>query len=409
MSAFGDNFGRMTTPPEPLIEVWLGSLRLADNTIRSYRSALMALHEWAMLQEKRLVDVDEDDLNRYGLHVGQLGLSDATCHTRFGVVRLFYKWLFEGGRITRNPAARFRTGSAPKSVLTDVLAAADLRSLIGAATDDMERSILYLMLLNGLNASDISKLNISDLVQAEDGYHLRLPHGRSTPLPDILAEPLLRAVGEQKRGPLLRNRWGNRLTHNNVRHITQKIAKDANLGVDVVPQILLASMRDLLIHEPISFVSVLQALGAGANTNLKERVKIAPPAPQHVAFRLALLLRADATSTAAYLDYADTLSAHHALPAAARVTLAAAAFERHLRELAIRRCSVPADIPKTTLGFLAGRLKDDGMLSEAEFRICGTIATTRDWAAHGWFEKVTDTLADQAMANMRRIVCAHPL
>lgn len=394
---------------DPLIEVWLGSLAPRTvNTVKTYRTGITAFYVWLSEQDKRLVDVFGDDLNRYGLHVSQQKYTASTEQARFGAVRNFYKWMHDGGRIDHNPAHKFRTGTAPKMVLTNVLSLSDLRSLVLAVTGDRDRTILYLMLLCGLNAEAISRLDLSDLMQTANGFQIRLPGGRSTPLPDILAEPLVRATAGRRRGPLVLNERGHRLTHMNVRRLTAKWAKAANLGVDVVPQMLLASIRDLLVHEPVPLVAILQALGSGAKTNLAERCKIAPTATQHVSFRLALLLRPDATSAAAYFDHADALSSQHGVPTAARVILAASTFERHLRELAIARTVVPPSIRKTTLGFLSGALRDAGVLSEAEFKVCGVIATTRDWAAHGWYEKVNEASADQAVRDMRRLVAEHP-
>lgn len=399
----------MTSNVDPLVEIWLGSLRLSNNTVRTYAGGIGELARWAAPQGLPLAQVDEDDLHRYSLYAHQQGWSGTTVESRFGAVRNFYKWLFQTRRISVNPAANFRSRYGAKNTLTDVLGLKDLRTLLGAVKEARERSVLLLMLLYGLTADELGRLNVADFVRDDDGYRLRLPGGDTAPVPDLLAAELVAEIGDRKRGPLLFNRRGRRLTPTNVRLLAKEWAAAANLGVDVSPQIILASMRDVVINEPISMVSILQALGFGAVTNLKERAKLAAPSAQHLAVRMASLVRPDADSTAAYFDYADSLSTHHALPRAAGVALAGAAFERHLRELAIKAGAIPADIDKTTLGFLSGRLKDEGVLSEAEFKVCGTIGTTRDFAAHGWFEKVTDERADQAARDIRRIVADHPV
>lgn len=182
-------------------------------------------------------------------------------------------------------------------------------------------------------------------------------------------------------------------------------AIDARVNMNL----LQASMRDVLINEPISTVAVLQGTSFGIYNALAHRAQHAPPVPQHIAYRMALLLRPDADSTSALLDHADSLSAHHGLPPAARVAVAGAAFERHLRALAMATGAVPKDIRKTQIGFLSGQLLQAGVFTQADFRTCGVIADGRDLAAHGWFEDVTDAKADRIVADMRRIVGAHPL
>jgi site-specific recombinase XerD len=393
---------------DPLIDTWLGGLGLSTHTIRTYRTGLADFARWATDQDLPLDEVQDGDLNRYRLHVQQQRLSHSTVDSRTGAVRNFYRWMHADGRITHNPAAKFLNQYQPKNTLTDVLKLPDLRALVEAATGAKERAVLLLMLLNGLSTHDIIQLNVSDLI-TDDGYRLRLAAGGYTPLPDLLVTPILDITGERKRGPLLLNEWNNRMSNHNVRRLVSNCSTRAKLGVDVSPQILTASMRDILINGPVPMTAILQSLGFGATTNLRQRVKLAPTAPQHVAFRMALLLRPDSTTTVAYFDHADGLSAHHGLPPAARVAFAGAAFELHLRLLAVREGVVPENIEKTTLGFLASRLRDDGPFSEAEFKICGIIGTTRDWAAHGWFDKVTDERANQAMIYMRQLVDNHPI
>lgn len=393
---------------DPLMEEWLVAGRLRPQSQRAYRGHLASFAAWAQERGISLLGVQEHDLAQYSLDLRQRGLTGATVDAMFTPIRGFYKWLVLVGHLERNPATRterFRTRGGKRDALT----LQELRALVAAATDPTDRAVVLLTIVNGLGGDEIAGLTVADLCETGGDYHLKLPGDRTTPLPQLVHVPLLRAVGYRKRGPLLLNEWNNPLTNANIRRITRRAARNARISIPVSQVTLTASMRSVLVNEPISLAAVLQGIGFGTYTNLANRARNAPKAPQHIAHRMALLLRPDADSTDALLAHADSLSAHHGLPPAARVMVAGAAFERHLRELAVACGGIEPDHDKTSIMQLAGRLVAKRTIPERDNAACVPIAAARDWAAHGWFDMVTDDLADRVVAEMRRIVTDHPL
>jgi site-specific recombinase XerD len=394
---------------DPVIEAWLGGLRLADKTISTYRQHIGVFQEWLNSVDIPIHEVTEDDLARYSGWLYTTGVSVATMTLRFTSVRVLYAWLYKTRRIDRDPAVDFFPRTRHKHIRRDVLSLRDLRRLLSKATDPTSRAVLLLIMVNALGPDEILTIKITD-VTTTDGLHtLRLHDGRHVPLPDLVAGPVFDVIGDRQRGQLLLNKWGSPMTAPNMRLLLRKAATEARLGVPLNFKLLIASVRVIAMTEQVSTVSLMQAFGFGTYRNLVDVARHLPEAPQHLAYRLATLLRPDADSTAALLDQADALAAHHGLPQSARVMVAGAAFERHLRLLAIRDKALPPDTERTQIGSLTGILIGAKVIKKTDEKICVHVGTVRDWAAHGWFEKVTEDVANTFMADLRRLVAAYPL
>jgi integrase/recombinase XerD len=89
-----------------------------------------------------------------------------------------------------------------------------------------------LLLLNGLRVSEVCGIDIDDLAE-ERWHHTVTIHGRGDKDATIPLAPRTRAAVEQAvdghdAGPLLRNRWGNRMTQNNVA-AAARLAREAGI------------------------------------------------------------------------------------------------------------------------------------------------------------------------------------
>ncbi|MDT7572574.1 MAG: hypothetical protein QOE05_2748 [Actinomycetota bacterium] len=394
---------------DPVIEAWLGRLQLADNTISTYRTHITVFQAWLNTADIPIHEVTEDDLARYSGYLYTTDISASTLSLRFVSVRVLYAWLYKTRRIDRDPAVDFFPRSRQRHIRRDVLGLRDLRKLVTRTTDPIRRAVLLLILVNALGPDEILPIKVTDISTTDGDHTLRLHDGRHVPMPDLVADAVFDVIGDRQRGPLLLNEWGNPMTAANLRLLLVKSGEDARLGVKVNFKLLIGSLRVVAITEPVSTLSLLQAFGFGTYRNLGDVGRHLPPTPQHLAYRLALLLRPDAESTPALLDQADSLASHHGLPQSARVMVAGAAFERHLRLLGIREKALPADTERTQIGSLTGILIGAKVLKKTDEKVCAHVGSVRDWAAHGWFEKVTEDVANNFMADLRRLVAKYPI
>lgn len=394
---------------DPVVDAWLGTLRLSPGTIREYTHDLREFSKWLSKQEVSVDDVTQDDLARYSLHLDQTDLSASTTHRRRMTVKLLYGWMYEKSRIESNPGRLYDKAVGPQIARREVMSVADLRRIIATAKDPKDRAVLLLMTVMGLALREVCALQISDLLADAGGWLLRVDgRQRELPIPSVVAEPLLSVRGTRTRGPLLVNQRNRPLEQAAIARIVGRVAEQTNLGYSVSSRLLINSMRGALIVNPVPMHTMMQGLGSTGRHFLSQ-AGMMPTARTHLTYHAAALVRDDPHSTEGLFDAASAFSDNDRLPAASTVMLCGAAFEQHLRELAINAQVLDPSERRTTITGLAGQLRGGGVITNAEVQSCATIAEVRDQAAHGWFDLVTHDLADRVIGFMRQIVRAHPL
>jgi integrase len=395
----------MNRKDEPVVDVWLGQMsgKVTPSTTKEYGGDLRHLCRWLKEHDTPLLAVTQDDLARFSRHLDIGPLSDATKHRRKGTIRLFFTWLYGEGRIELNPSRIFDGRGMPIHPKVEVMEVADLRAFIRAAVVPKDSVPVLLSTVMCLPVRDIVALNVQDLQVDEGEWRLRLSGRPLLRLPGLVSGPLEAIASGRKRGPLVLNAWGARVDRSSLSRVFDRIGKQAGLDYTVTSRLLQQSMRRLLGTNPVPMAAIEQSLGAGPARSIWLHLQDLPPMRSPLAFRAAGLVRPDSDSVDALLDVADGLSDNDLLPAAARVMLASAAFERHLRQVAIDAERLDPTERRTTISGLSGQLRGAGLLTNTQVQMCATIAEVRDGAAHGWWELVTDDLADRVLAFMRDI------
>lgn len=285
----------------------------------------------------------------------------------------------------------------------------DLRHVVAVAEEPLERSLILSFTVLGMGPREIAAADLQHLSREDRPWSLRIPsRPAELPLPHLVEGPLAALIADRHRGPIFRSRAGTPLDRAAQIRVLNRLAKKAKLGYAINGRLLHASTRDLLANNPVPYAALQQGLTSGGAKELFERGKYLPRVKTHATFYAASLIRPDQDSTDALLDVADGLSQDERLPTAVRLLLAGAVFERHLRVLAIAADRLDSNVGQTTITSLAGQLRGAHVLSNEEVQACATVAEARDWAAHGWFELVTDELADRVIGLVQRITRDHP-
>ena len=99
-----------------------------------------------------------------------------------------------------------------------------------------------LLVLNGLRVSEVCGIDIDDLAE-ERWHHTVIVHGKGDKDATIPLAPRTRAAVEPAvhgphAGPLLRNRWSNRMTRNNVAAAVATLASRAGINRRMMPHTL---------------------------------------------------------------------------------------------------------------------------------------------------------------------------
>lgn len=154
---------------------------VAPRTVSTYRRRLA--HLVAFLEDVPAGSVTLDDLRRYRAHLSEQSerysahpcrpslpgaLSLQTILGRLKAVRVLFRWLFEEGHITNNPAARFRLPPDPERLpkaisdesITQLLAAASSQREFYAARD---YALVAFLADTGCRVGGLVRLRVDDL------------------------------------------------------------------------------------------------------------------------------------------------------------------------------------------------------------------------------------------------------
>ena len=167
----------------------------------------------------------------------------ATMRRRISTLSSWFTWLEDEEISVGNPAARVRrplrhTRPQPwldRNELTDLLAAAETEG--GYAYP-----LVCLLGLNGLRVSEACSPDVGDLGGARYQPTLRIigkgDKPAEIPLNPRTHEAIDLAVGDRTDGPLLLNRWGNRMQRHNAATVVTRLARGIGIRRRVTPHAL---------------------------------------------------------------------------------------------------------------------------------------------------------------------------
>lgn len=142
--------------------IWLEE-GLSKNTLSAYRRDLTLLATSLSAQSKRLIDVQEGDLNAY--FSAQHATSKATtANRRLTVFKRYFRWALRERLITVDPTLKLQAARqalrVPKTLteaqVEALLAAPDTNTPLGAR----DRTMLELMYASGLRVSELVELSV---------------------------------------------------------------------------------------------------------------------------------------------------------------------------------------------------------------------------------------------------------
>ncbi len=214
------------------------------NTRASYQQQLHRWFAWCDAYGIDPLTVDRVHIELYCRWFEQQVDSINTGSHGLSVLGSFYRWLVHAEVLATTPMAavrRPRRDDSPKQTrltrhqLADWLNAAEHQGGAAYAT-------ACLLALNGLRVSEVCAIDIEDL--AEERWHQVVTiHGKGDKPATVPLAPRSRAAVEQAvasraRGPLLLNRWNNRMARNNVAALMTKLARTVRIESRVTPHTL---------------------------------------------------------------------------------------------------------------------------------------------------------------------------
>ena len=98
-------------------------------------------------------------------------------HHSYVVSKTFFAWLVNEDLLAASPMARVKSPKLPKEILP-AYAPEDVRRLLQACERERDRAIILALLDSGLRASELCRLDVSDLNQKTGELRIRLGKGR---------------------------------------------------------------------------------------------------------------------------------------------------------------------------------------------------------------------------------------
>jgi len=170
-------------------------------------------------------------------------LANSTMRRRISTLSSWFTWLEDEEISVGNPAARVRRPRRharpqpwlDRNELTDLLAAAE-------AEGGYAYPLVCLLGLNGLRVSEACSPDVGDLGGARYQPTLRIvgkgDKPAEIPLNPRTHEAIDQALGGRIGGPLLLNRWGNRMQRHNAAAIVTGLARSVGIRRRVTPHAL---------------------------------------------------------------------------------------------------------------------------------------------------------------------------
>ena len=186
---------------EKLIDRFLSSADVSENTARTYREALWKFVGWASSRDGlKLEEIEKTDIREYREWLKGHRAAN-TVSTYIVALRRFFDYCVSEGLLVQNPAQGVKGARKPQGHLRQDLSRAEIRALFAAIdrstlVGKRDFAIVNLMARNGLRIIELQRANVGDLETLRGRKILRI-RGKGRDEKDeftVLAEPTEEAL-----------------------------------------------------------------------------------------------------------------------------------------------------------------------------------------------------------------------
>jgi len=250
---------------------------VSPHTARAQKGDLEKLFAHAVANHWESWEVKPRTLRRFAQELGERGLDPASQARILSTSRAFFRWLFETQRIPGNPATGLRNPKQSQK-LPAFLTEDESRALLELPPvfdfpSARLRCMLELLYASGLRVSELTGLDLQDLMRAERTLRV-LGKGnkeRLVPFHEGAAEVLdaylahrkgfLAEKGLPPTAALFLNQRGGRLTPTSVRTFLGKALEEVALRARISPHALRHSFATHLLNRGMDLRAIQELLG----------------------------------------------------------------------------------------------------------------------------------------------------
>jgi integrase/recombinase XerD len=163
---------------------YLRSEGYSTSTITYHASCLSILKKWTEQEQLHIEQLSYNDLLAYIRYKQNKGTGKTGMSRYLVVIKTYYTYLTEQGRVTSNPAVRIKLRGLARKKLYNVFTPLELQQLYNKYTTAQKESpeclrnkvIMGLLIYQGVKAEELSKLNCND-VKLREG-EIEIPGGK---------------------------------------------------------------------------------------------------------------------------------------------------------------------------------------------------------------------------------------
>jgi site-specific recombinase XerD len=234
----------------------------SEETRRAYRRDIIKFFNWA---KKRPIKITKLDALGDLKHLRDSGISNSSINRSFSAIRSYMRLLVSVDVISKNPFDRDairmpKIQRVPKEGITNE----EMKRILSASKNNLEKAIICLMAYNGLRRSEVSGLRQRDIYEINDIRVIEI-HGkgdktRIIPLHVKCYEYMSGLISQDLDRPifLIRNK---KITSDYIYKIIRRIVKDANIHKKIHPHMFRAKFASLALESGVPITSVQADMG----------------------------------------------------------------------------------------------------------------------------------------------------
>lgn len=249
---------------------------LSRNSIRSYQTDLIRFQNYIAQYEVEWANLKNSDVRNFLAELKRSGMSDSGMNRALSAVKGFYRYAVQFEIVQKNPFSNVKSRGRSRS-LPEILSEAEILDLLKLPDDTYaglrDRAILELMYSSGCRVSEISGINLRDVVRGKKAVRVRGKGGKERyvflgqPAREALAlyiaqrkQHVAKAAADTEQALFL-NLRGSRLTQRGIALIVEKYVRKSGVSKKVSPHTFRHSFASHLLNHGADIRIVQEMLG----------------------------------------------------------------------------------------------------------------------------------------------------
>lgn len=236
----------LTLPPPGSLTVASDPLRVAAAFLAGYGTStrdaywrdLQRWAAWCATHDLTIMGARRVHVDLYTRQQLEQGAAPSSVSRRLSTLSGFYRYAQDEGLIGHNPVDRIRRPRVPDTSPRSGLDRAEAAGIL-ACPDPRDAAVVGLLILNGLRASEVGRLDVDDYSH-DRGHRIVTVAGKGgrvdvLPLAPRLADAIDQHLSGRDTGPLVEANDGDRLDRHRVARIVRRVARAAGITRRVCP------------------------------------------------------------------------------------------------------------------------------------------------------------------------------